>query len=200
MASVGVRRPGKQTMHAGHRAAGRFLQYSYWCDGHADSITERRGREWSPPPRLVRMVAETPPTCEPPASHFELAGAFPGTVPAFTTPALQASLIGTSGTFEGRGVFQPKPAPPPAISEGCKENSQFTVTDFQGTLLVQGAAFAPVALATFPGQPVDARLSVHFGPEPNKPVLTFRSAEPVSLGGVPIRSVQIVGGQIVFVK
>jgi hypothetical protein len=145
-------------------------------------------------------LAATPPTCEPPASHFELAGAFPGTVPAFTTPSLQATLIGTSGTFEGRGIFQPKPAPLPAISEGCKENSQFTVTDFQGTLLVQGSAFGTVALSTFPGQPVDARLGVHFGPEPNKPVLTFRSNEPVSLGGVPVRSVQIVGGQILFVK
>jgi hypothetical protein len=144
--------------------------------------------------------AATPPACEPPASRFELTGAFPGSVPAFTTPALQATLVGTSGTFAGRGVFQPKPAPPPAISEGCKENSQFTVTDFQGTLLVQGAAFGPVSLATFPGQPVDARLSVHFGSEPNKPVLMFRSDEPVSLGGVPVRSVQIVGGQIVFVK
>ena len=148
----------------------------------------------------ARGALAAPPTCEPPASHFELTGAFPGTVPAFTTPALQATLIGTSGTFEGRGVFQPKSAPPPAISEGCKENSQFTVTAFQGTLLVQGAAFGPVALATFPGQPTDARLSVHFGPEPNKPVLTFRSKEPVSLGGVPVRSVQIVGGEIVFVK
>ena len=62
----------------------------------------------------ARGALAAPPTCEPPASHFELTGAFPGTVPAFTTPTLQATLIGTSGTFEGRGVFQPKPAPPPA--------------------------------------------------------------------------------------
>jgi len=145
-------------------------------------------------------LAATPPACAPPASHFELAGAFPGSVPTFTTPALQATLIGTSGTFEGRGVFQPKSAPPPAISEGCKENSEFTVADFQGTLLVQGSAFGPVALSTFPGQPTDARLSVHFGPEPNKPVLTFRSKQPVSVGGVPVRSVQIVDGEIISVK
>ena len=94
-----------------------------------------------------------------------------------------------------------QPGSAPGHFRRVKENSQFTVTDFQGTLLVQGSAFGPVALATFPGQPTDARLSVHFGPEPNKPVLTFTERKrALSLGRVPVRSVQIVGGEIVFVR
>jgi hypothetical protein len=50
----------KQAIHAGHRDTGRFLYHSFWCDQHAESVSERRRREWLPPPRMVRMVAEMP--------------------------------------------------------------------------------------------------------------------------------------------
>jgi hypothetical protein len=50
----------KQTVHAGQRDAGRFLNHSFWCDEHAESVTERRRREWLPPPKMVQMVAEIP--------------------------------------------------------------------------------------------------------------------------------------------
>ena len=49
----------KQSVHAGNRDAGRFLLNSYWCDIHADSIVQRRKREFLPSPRMARLVAET---------------------------------------------------------------------------------------------------------------------------------------------
>ena len=50
----------KQTVHAGHREAGRFLLHSYWCDEHAERIVQKRQRDWLPPPRMVRLAPETP--------------------------------------------------------------------------------------------------------------------------------------------
>jgi hypothetical protein len=47
-----------QAVHAGDRATGRVLYHSYWCDTHAEAVTERRRREWSPPPRMVRIAVE----------------------------------------------------------------------------------------------------------------------------------------------
>jgi hypothetical protein len=49
----------QQVVHAGDREAGRILFRSYWCDAHAASITEKRRRDWSPPPKLIRLPAET---------------------------------------------------------------------------------------------------------------------------------------------
>jgi len=49
----------KQAVHAGHRDSGRFLMFSYWCDTHAETIAQRRRREWLAPPRLSRLGAET---------------------------------------------------------------------------------------------------------------------------------------------
>jgi hypothetical protein len=42
----------KQSVHAGNRASGRVLMYSYWCDAHAENIVQRRRREWLPPPHM----------------------------------------------------------------------------------------------------------------------------------------------------
>jgi hypothetical protein len=48
----------QQIVHAGDREASAVLYRSYWCDEHAASITEKRRREWSPPPKMVRLAAE----------------------------------------------------------------------------------------------------------------------------------------------
>jgi hypothetical protein len=48
----------KQTVHAGDRESGRILFHSHWCDEHVEIISERRRRDWSPPPRLERLVVE----------------------------------------------------------------------------------------------------------------------------------------------
>jgi hypothetical protein len=48
----------KQIVHVGNRESGRVLYHSYWCDEHAEAVTDRRRREWSPPPRLVRVAVE----------------------------------------------------------------------------------------------------------------------------------------------
>ncbi len=50
----------KQAVHAGQRGTGRILLHSYWCDEHAESIVQKRRREWLPAPDMARMVAETP--------------------------------------------------------------------------------------------------------------------------------------------
>jgi hypothetical protein len=48
----------KQTVHAGNRAAGRFLYHSYWCDEHAEIIAARRRLDFMPPPTMAPIVAE----------------------------------------------------------------------------------------------------------------------------------------------
>lgn len=147
------------------------------------------------------LAAQLPP-CGPSATVSDLSGAFPAEMTILNSPLLQATLVGFTGTFTGHVVFTPLSAPPPAVSDGCKENSRFTAEDFTGVLFASG----PVALQLFGGspfpvlvaeQPTDLSLQVHFGTEPNKPILTFRSTEPVLFLGQPVRFVQIIGLQIV---
>jgi hypothetical protein len=57
-------------------------------------------------------------------------------------PLLAATLTGLSGAFHGHIVFQPIPVPSPSISDGCQENSRFTVEDFTGSLDLTGPAVA----------------------------------------------------------
>jgi hypothetical protein len=49
----------QQTVQAGDRASGRFLYYSYWCDGHAATILEKRRVDRLTPPMMRRMVTGT---------------------------------------------------------------------------------------------------------------------------------------------
>lgn len=159
-------------------------------------------------------AAATPPECAPPATRSPFDLTFPATITVLNSPLLQAVIAGTTGTAHGDILFVPKAAPPPAISDGCKENSRFVVTDFLGQLTLTSTVplpFGPITLppgvpitvlATFTGQPINARLGVHFGPEPSEPVITFRSDEPVLfLPGTPleqpVRILQIVGGEVI---
>src|SRR6266540_399848 len=85
-------------------------------------------------------LAAGPSACQP--RRFQLSGDFSLTpvLPILSNSGspVQATLVGTAGTFQGHVVFQPVAAPPPAISEGCKENSRFTVTGFAGALVANG--------------------------------------------------------------
>ncbi len=158
----------------------------------------------------VALAAQAPP-CGPSATQFDVAGSLtPGTpLPILSNPAspLQVALVGIAGTFQGHIVFTPLSAPPPAISDGCQENSRFTVEGFIGSVVVTG----PLAGALFGAdphfllsttQPTNASLQVHFGPQPSKPVLTFHSDPPVLFfpqagqPGVPVRFLQIVGLEV----
>ena len=50
----------KQAVHAGDRQSGRVLFHSYWCDEHAEKITQKRRLERAQPPIMVRIVEATP--------------------------------------------------------------------------------------------------------------------------------------------
>ena len=50
----------KQSVHAGRDEKGHVLLRSYWCDEHAETIVQKRRREWRPEPDMARLVAETP--------------------------------------------------------------------------------------------------------------------------------------------
>jgi NAD(P)-dependent dehydrogenase (short-subunit alcohol dehydrogenase family) len=71
-----------------------------------------------------------------------------------------------------------------STSRATQENSRFSITDFTGTLTIAGAlatqlfGFSPVAVTA--SQPTDASLQVHFGTQPSRPLLTFRSRTPVT--------------------
>lgn len=162
------------------------------------------------PGRGVALAA-TPPQCAPPATPVNLAGILSpiSPLPILNSPGLlQAFVLGT-GTFEAHIVFEPIPAPPPAISDGCKEDSRFTVYNFMGTLFVAGPVAQQLGLPQYPNpilstiQSTNASLEVHFGPEPNRPMLTLRSDVPVlffppgGLPPVPVRLLQIVGLQVI---
>jgi len=158
--------------------------------------------------------AAAPPFCQPPATLTTIPPTtLTGPLPILGSPLspLQAFVLGT-GTYEAHIVFEPIPAPSPAISDGCKEDSRFTVYNFQGTLFVAG----PVATQLYPPPlppcpcpilstigPTNVSLQVHFGPEPNRPMLTLRSDVPVlffppgGLPSVPVRLLQIVGLQVI---
>ena len=138
-------------------------------------------------------AAESP-LCSPPATQQTVAGTFPGTL---SFPALHATLVGLTGSYTGHIGFEPIAAPPPALSDGCKENSRFTLTGFTGSLTATLPGVGTVVLLTT--QPITASLSLHFGTEPNKPILTFRSDRPVLLGTTPVQVIQIVGGELVQV-
>jgi hypothetical protein len=147
-------------------------------------------------------AAATPPACNPPANVFDVAGTLAPTTPFFilSNPSspLRAFLLGT-GTFQGHVVWQPITA---ALSDGCHENSRFTVEGFTGIVFVEGPlATTLFGHSPFPllvvTQPTTASLQVHFGDEPSKPVLTFRSNRPVLLLGQPVQFVQIVGLEII---
>jgi len=161
-------------------------------------------------------TAAAPPECAPPATRSAFDGTFPATIPVLNSPLLQAVVAGTTGTAHGNILFVPKAALPPAISDGCKENSRFVVTDFLGQLTLTNVSGAPLpfgpitlpqdvpitVLATLPNRPINARLGVHFGLEPNEPVITFRSDELVLfLPGTPlereVRILQIVGAEVI---
>ena len=156
-------------------------------------------------------LAAPPPQIASPATQFKLAGdlsQFPFGLPILNSPLLQASVVGT-GTYEAHIVFEPILAPPPAISDGRKEDSRFTVRNFQGRLFVAGPVAAQLGLRQFPNpilattQATNANLEVHFGPGPNRPMLTLRSDVPVIFfppGGQPpvlVRVLQIVGLQVI---
>jgi len=154
-------------------------------------------------------VAATPPTCAPPATQFDVAGTLSPTTPfpILSNPnsPLQAALIGI-GTFQGHVVWQPLTA---SLSDGCQENSRFTVEGFVGSVVIMG----PLAVTKFGAspfvllsatQPTNASLQVHFGDQPSKPVLTFQSDQPVTFFGLPagpvqVQLVQIVGLDIVVI-
>jgi hypothetical protein len=150
-------------------------------------------------------LAAVPPDCAPPASESTLTGVFPAPpLSILNQPALQVTLTGTSGSFRGHIVFQPQAVPPPGLSDGCQENSRFTISDFTGTLSVSGPLAAQLfgvspfqAIAT---QPIDASLEVHFGTQPSRPLLTFRSKQPVQTSFGPLRFLQIVGGHIIHTR
>ena len=142
--------------------------------------------------------AASPPLCTPPATQSTLAGAFAGfPLTVLNSPLLQVQLLGASGTFRGHVVLEPVPAPPPAVSDGCKEDSNFTLSGFTGTLVATGPAVGPVPVNLTATQPIDASLHVHFGPEPSRPLLTFQSDTPVQGSFGTVTFVQIVGGQVV---
>jgi len=147
-------------------------------------------------------AAATPPACNPPATVFDVAGTLAPTTPFFilSNPSspLRAFLLGT-GTFQGHVIWQPITA---ALSDGCHENSRFIVAGFTGIVFVEGPlATTLFGHSPFPllvvTQPTTASLQVHFGNEPSKPVLTFRSNRPVLLLGQPVQFVQIVGLEII---
>jgi hypothetical protein len=50
----------RQAVHAGQRGTGRIMFHSNWCDEHAESIVQKRRREWLPAPDMAPLVAETP--------------------------------------------------------------------------------------------------------------------------------------------
>src|SRR6476469_5727565 len=116
-------------------------------------------------PAVALAAPSTP--CAPPATEFALAGTFPAPpLPIFDrAPILQVTLTGQSGAFEGHVVLQPVPAGQ-ALSDGCQENSRFTVTAFTGTLTLTGTlaaqlfGFSPVVVSA--DQPTDASIQVHF--------------------------------------
>lgn len=162
------------------------------------------------PGQGVALAAPLPPPCGPSATPFHLAGTFPATIPILGSPLLQAAVDGITGTFRGHVVFEPLAAPPPALSDGCKEDSQFTLEGFTGSVTATGplalelfgSSSATVLLTT---QSTNAKLQVHFGTEPNNPQLTFRSDVPVLFlvppgQFVPVRLVQILGLQIITIK
>jgi hypothetical protein len=49
----------KQAVHAGERPSGRVLFHSYWCDDHAEKITQRRRREHALPPIMAPIAEAT---------------------------------------------------------------------------------------------------------------------------------------------
>lgn len=49
----------RQAIHAGQRNQGRILMHALWCDEHADSIVQKRQREWLAPPVMTRLDTET---------------------------------------------------------------------------------------------------------------------------------------------
>lgn len=48
----------KHSIHAGNREDGRFLYNSYWCDEHAERVTQQRKQDWIAPPRMTRIAQE----------------------------------------------------------------------------------------------------------------------------------------------
>jgi hypothetical protein len=150
-------------------------------------------------------VAAVPPDCAPPATPSTLDGAFPAPpLSILNQPALRVTLAGLTGTFHGHIVFQPRTAPPPALSDGCQENSRFTINDFTGMLSVSGPLatqlFGVSPFQALASQPIDASLEVHFGVQPSRPLLTFRSKQPVQTSFGPLRFLQIVGGQVIHAE
>lgn len=154
--------------------------------------------------------------CEPPAHRGVRTETFPAVITILDSPLLHVQLVGFGGSGSGRIIWQPIPAPPPAVSDGCKENTRFTVENFQGVMIATNRTGAPLTVGpiTIPAgavpvvvlattEPIDASLLVHFGParEPNKPMVTFRSDKPVLfLPGTPaqtsVRFVHLVGGAV----
>ncbi len=166
------------------------------------------------------LAAAADPTSCPPMQQT-VVGTFSATpvLPILNHPLLQATLTGAAGTFQGHIVFQPIPVPPSAISDGCQENSQFTVQGFVGSLTLAGDAVRALTQTAFgvessllkleTTQPINASLQLHFGSQSSKPLFTFRSDQPVTVqvlvGStfVPVGSVQfvqIVGGQVIQVR
>src|SRR5262245_9527513 len=84
-----------------------------------------------------------------PPEQTRVFGNFPGVIPILNHPLLQATVAGTAGAFQAHLVFQPIPVAPPAISDGCQENSRFTVEDFVGSLPLTGDAVRAITQAAF---------------------------------------------------
>ena len=138
--------------------------------------------------------ADAPARCQPAATSTTVQGTFPATLPF---PLLQAAVVGLTGSYEGHVVFQPLAAGPPALAEGCKESSRFTLTNFTGRLIATLPQLGQVTVLDTGTQPINATLTIHFGTEPNKPILTFRSDRPVTTIFGTVQFIQIVGGQVV---
>jgi hypothetical protein len=172
------------------------------------------------PPGSSLVAAADPSTCPP--TQETVSGSFTTTpvLPILNhPPLLQATLAGSAGTFQGRIIFQPISVPPIVISDGCQENSRFTVQGFVGSLTLTGEAVRSITQAAFgidstqlqlqATEPINASLQLHFGTQTSKPLFTFQSDRPVTvqvLVGttlVPVGTVQfvqIVGGQVVQVR
>lgn len=49
----------RQRVRAGAKDQGRVLMYSNWCDEHAESIIQKRRREWLAPPDMTPLSAQS---------------------------------------------------------------------------------------------------------------------------------------------
>ncbi len=129
-------------------------------------------------------------------------GPFPPPIPPNPGAGLEWALEGDAGTLHGHVVI---------IRETpFKENASFTLHDFEGSLTISGPAVvelglgcSEISLQTI--QPTDAKVQLHYGPEPSKPLFAVQCDPSIAIlcDGIPIGTVRfarIVGGQILLLR